>query len=428
MLFHGQPAGIIVADDLNLAIQGASLVKIIYGKSSSTKKIIPSLEEVRQQNAFDRVTFKPEFSRSAEEHGVNSTKKIKSRLDLGSQFHFTMEPQSCVCIPVEEGFEVYASTQWIDIVQIAISECLTIPENKINMQVRRIGGGFGGKITRSNQIHCACALASFLTNRPIRFVLPIENNMTVCGKRTSIMSDYEVEFDDNGKIQKLKNTFYTDHGCSDNEPIDYFTGLAFANCYDKKSYEVNTNSVKTDAPSTTWTRSPGTTEAMFMIENIMEHIAIECGKSAESVRLQNIPDDNPLKKMIPDFVKSVDFETRKLEIEEFNKNNRWRKRGIAIVPMYYDLEYFGSIPILVAIYQFDGSVAISHGGIEMGQGINTKAAQVAAHTLGLPLEMISIKPASNVISANSIVSGGSMTSEAVCYVSSSVMFLYHSFL
>lgn len=374
------------------------------------------MEDVRQQNAFDRVTFSPELSKTAEQHGLNSTKKIKSRLDLGSQFHFTMEPQSCVCLPIEGGFEVYAATQWIDIVQIAISECLKIPENKINMQVRRIGGGFGAKISRANQIHCACALASFLTNRPIRFILPIETNMTTCGKRTSIMSDYEVEFDDNGKIQKLKNTFYEDHGCSDNEPIENFTSLAFANCYNKESYELNVNSVKTDAPSTTWTRSPGTTEAMFMIENIMEHIAVECGKSAESVRLQNIPDDNPLKKMIPDFIKSVDFESRKTEIDEFNKTNRWRKRGIAIVPMYYDLEYFGSIPILVAIYQKDGSVAISHGGIEMGQGINTKVAQVAAHFLGIPLEMISVKPASNVISANSIASGGSMTSEAVCFV------------
>lgn len=392
------------------------MVKILYGKNKSNKKIIPSLEDVREDNDFQRAKFLPDFSTTAVKQGVNGTKKIKARLDLGSQYHYTMEPQSCICIPIEEGFEIYAATQWIDIAQIAISECLKIPENKINMKVRRIGGGYGAKITRSNQTHCACALASFLTNRPIRFILPIETNMTSCGKRASILSDYEVEFDDNGKIQKLKNTFYEDHGCSDNEPIEYFTSSTFANSYNKEFYELKVNSVKTDAPSTTWTRSPGTTEAMLMIENIMEHIAVECGKSPESVRLQNVPNDSPLKKMIPDFIKSVDFEARQTEIEAFNKNNRWRKRGIAIVPMIYDLEYLGSMPILVAIYQYDGSVAISHGGIEMGQGINTKAAQVAAHFLGIPLDMISVKPACNVISANSICSGGSMTSEAVSFV------------
>lgn len=280
-------------------------MKIIYGKNKSKKKIIPTLEDVRQENALDRITSLPHFSKIAEKQGVNATKKIKSRLDLGSQFHYTMEPQSCVCLPIEGGFEVYASTQWIDITQVAISECLKIPENKINMQVRRVGGAYGAKISRSNQIHCACALASFLTNRPVRFIMQLEANMASMGKRTAILSDYEVEFDDSGKIQKLKNTFYEDHGCSDNEPIEYFTSMAFANCYNKKEYELNVNAVKTDAPSTTWIRAPGTTEGMFMIENIMEHIAMECGKSAESVRLQNIPADSPLKKMFPDFIKSV---------------------------------------------------------------------------------------------------------------------------
>lgn len=97
--------------------------------------------------------------------------------------------------------------------------------------------------------------------------------------------------------------------------------------------------------------------------------------------------------------------------------NRWRKRGIAISPMEYHQEYFGSLPVFIAIYHTDGSVAVSHGGIECGQGINTKVAQVTAHSLGIPLEMVSVKATNNVVSANAFPTGGSLTSEAICYVS-----------
>lgn len=97
--------------------------------------------------------------------------------------------------------------------------------------------------------------------------------------------------------------------------------------------------------------------------------------------------------------------------------NRWRKRGISIVPMKYPIDYFFGYPAYVAIYHMDGTVAVSHGGIECGQGINTKVAQVTAHALGIPLEMISVKANDNLISANSLATGGSMTSELVCFVS-----------
>lgn len=112
----------------------------------------------------------------------------------------------------------------------------------------------------------------------------------------------------------------------------------------------------------------------------------------------------------------LDFTERKKEVDAFNESNRWRKRGIAVVPMKYPQEYFGTYQAFVCIYQFDGTVAVSHGGIEMGQGINTKVAQVAAHVLGIPYEFVKVKPSNNLISANSFVTGGSQTSETVCYV------------
>lgn len=111
---------------------------------------------------------------------------------------------------------------------------------------------------------------------------------------------------------------------------------------------------------------------------------------------------------------SIDFDKRKEKIEEFNRNNRWRKRGLAFVPMEYPQPYFGLYPALVAIYPEDGTVVCSHGGIECGQGINTKVAQVIAHCLNIPLSYVSIKRMDNVAGANSFCTGGSMTSEAIC--------------
>lgn len=114
--------------------------------------------------------------------------------------------------------------------------------------------------------------------------------------------------------------------------------------------------------------------------------------------------------------RSTDFYARKADIDEFNRKNRWRKRGIAFVPMDYHQPFYGSYPVFVAIYHDDGSVAVSHGGIEMGQGINTKVAQVASHVLQIPLSMISVKRMDNVTGANSFVSAISIASESVCWV------------
>lgn len=296
-----------------------------------------------------------------------------------------MEAQTTYCVPAEDGMDVYTSTQHMDFTNIAIAECLNIRENSINMVVRHVGGAYGCKTTRSSQIACACALACHLTKQPVRFVMTIESNMETCGKRFGVINEYEVEVDDNGKIQKLKNNYAVDFGCSLNESIDLYTQLLFRNCYISDTWDNKGQMVKTDATSHTWCRAPGTAEGIAMIENIMEHIAREVGKDAMSVRLENIGHDSNIRTMLPDFLKDIgrytmrllyshtnflsnlDFTERRKQVDEFNRNNRWRKRGIAIVPMKWPIQYFGTFPAFVAIYQYDGTVAVSHGGIEMGQ-------------------------------------------------------------
>lgn len=177
----------------------------------------------------------PHFSQKADQIEIvtQPTQKIKGRLDVGSQFHYTMEPQTCVCIPIEDGLEVFSATQYIDATQMAIADALKLPNNVVNMQVRRLGGGFGGKISRSIQVACATALAAHLLNRPVRFIMTIEANMTVIGKRYSCIGDHEVDFDETGKIQKLLVDYVEGSGCSPNEPSEFKISFSVSEVYTK---------------------------------------------------------------------------------------------------------------------------------------------------------------------------------------------------
>ncbi|XP_058461613.1 uncharacterized protein LOC131436745 [Malaya genurostris] len=415
--FHGQPIGVIVAETFNSAQRAANEVTITYQKTSD-KPIYPTLKSIMDVNVQDRF-FDVSFDKKGKSYrvapAVTATKNIKGRFEIAGQYHYTMETQTCVCVPIEDGMDVYSSTQWMDLTQTAIAESLKLPQNSFNLQVRRLGGGYGAKISRATQIACACALAAHLTNRPVRFVLKIEENMRAIGKRYGCINDYDIDVDKTGKITKMNNSYAQDYGVSLNESVQGATTEFFKNCYDTKTWKTVGKAVRTDAASNTWCRSPGTTEGVAMIENIMEHIAHETGLDPFEVRMANMAKDNKMLQLMPQFRQDVKYDERKRAIDEFNAGNRWKKRGIAIIPMQYWLDYFGQLNAIVSIFAGDGTVSVTHGGIEMGQGMNTKVAQVTAYALGIGLEKVNVKPSTTWTSPNAIVTGGSITSEAVCY-------------
>lgn len=148
----------------------------------------------------------------------------------------------------------------------------------------------------------------------------------------------------------------------------------------------------------------------------MEHIAHTLGKDATEVRLSNMrTDDNDLPKLIEDLKKDADYDNRVKAIEQFNQANRWKKKSIRIGVMSFPVEFYGNYSAMVSIYRGDGTVTVTTGGIEMGQGVNTKAAQVCAYELGIPLEYVSILPHYSFTAANNVFSGSSIVSESVCY-------------
>lgn len=244
------------------------------------------------------------FSKQATEVGTNGYHKVEGTFKIGSQYHFSMEPQTCIVVPIEDGLDVYSSTQWMDATQIAVAEALGVQNNFINMHVRRLGGGFGGKISRPALIACAASIAAHLLNRPVRFVMTIEANMSIIGKRYPCFSSYAADIDGSGKIQKLRNDYVEDYGNCFNEPAYLTTGF-FDNCYHAKSFEVIAKRARTDTASNTWCRGPGTVEGIAMIENIMEHIAHAVKKDPLEVRMNNIETSNEMKKLLPEFAHSV---------------------------------------------------------------------------------------------------------------------------
>jgi xanthine dehydrogenase/oxidase len=225
--FYNQPVGIILAKTNELANKAADLIDVCYESSELEMKtnFSRSLEFISALSAReivlsfeDRLLETDAFTKSAEsELSLGATKKLSGRFDCGSQYHFSMEPQTCVVVPIEDGLDVHSSTQWMDLTQIAIAEALGVQNNTINMHVRRLGGGFGAKISRPAQVACAASIAAYHLNRPVRMILSLEANMNIVGKRYACINDYQVEVDDNGKVRKLENNYVEDYGCSTNE-------------------------------------------------------------------------------------------------------------------------------------------------------------------------------------------------------------------
>uniref|UniRef100_A0A182M7K2 Aldehyde oxidase/xanthine dehydrogenase a/b hammerhead domain-containing protein n=1 Tax=Anopheles culicifacies TaxID=139723 RepID=A0A182M7K2_9DIPT len=415
LLFHGQVVGVLVANTFEVAQNAAKKVRINYSPMAN-EPIFPTVKDVADAKRHDRVididygfTGK-EYSDSVTESSIH----ISGSFESAGQYHYTMETQTCVCLPLEDGMEVHTATQAITLTQIAIAQMLDVPENSLNVCVRRIGGGYGGKASRAVQIACACALACHLTKRPVRLIMTIESNMAVVGKRYGVVSSYSTDVTSEGRMLRLRNEFLHDAGCNTNEAPDFMQGY-YGNCYITDGWSIVSRTALTDSASNTWCRAPGSTEAYAMIESIIEHIAFVTERDPLEVRLLNMPTDSQMRSLLQTFRADTEYDRRRQDIEQFNTENRWRKRGIAIVPMKYPVGYFGTLHALVSIYHTDGTVAITHGGIEMGQGINTRAAQIAAKVLGIPVEMIVIKPTNNLTAPNDFCTQASITSEAVAH-------------
>ncbi|KAL3841843.1 hypothetical protein ACJMK2_019942 [Sinanodonta woodiana] len=425
VLYAGQAIGLVLAESQKIADYAAQVVQVTY---TDVQMPLLDLDEAIQKQSFFPKVADPVVAGNADAAIKNSPKTVTGSITMGGQYHMHMETQISICIPTEDGMDVHSSTQWIDGVQTAISQITGMQKSSINVEVKRLGGAYGAKITRNHWISAACGLAAFLTNRPVKLKMDFHTNMEMIGKRCPYRADYTVGFTDDGKLNGLKINVYADCGSSANDTSLPTLLIWVDNAYYCENWTVTPIAVKTNKPAITACRSPGSLPGIYIMETIMEHVSKSLNKDPTDIRVMNLYQQgqvNPLTKnvitycnisqIVQNLLDSAEVQARQQEIQDFNQANRWKKKGLSIVPIKFGIEWNGiTYGVNLSVYAGDGTVAISHSGIEVGQGINTKVAQVCAYEFGIPISMIKVKASNSFVGANSITTGGSITSESCC--------------
>ncbi|KAF9823384.1 hypothetical protein SFRURICE_006597 [Spodoptera frugiperda] len=396
--YYGQPIGVVAAVSRRTALAAAELVKVKYKKLAG-KPVLTIKDALESPDKEKRLRKDAAIEPTSKGTDIQHT--ITGTFNVPSQYHYTMETQSCTTQVTENGLVVRSSTQWMDLVHVAVSKALNIDENRVLVEVPRVGGAYGGKASRSALIACACALVAHKLNRSATLVMPLSQNMQAIGMRSACEFQYECGVNNDGVVQYLNVTYYSDSGCSYNDSAGADIASSITNLYSTDTWKV-----------TGYT----TTEGIAFAEHIMERISHATKKDHVEVRLNNLsPKHDTVREMISSFKMETNFDDRKVEITKFNQENAWRKRGLKLSIMSYPIGYSWNFPVTISVYHADGTIAISHGGIEMGQGINTKIAQVCAYALKVPLEKVTVRGSNSFVSPNSMASNGSLTSDSVAY-------------
>ncbi|XP_010123270.1 PREDICTED: aldehyde oxidase 2-like [Chlamydotis macqueenii] len=421
----GQIICAVVAESLTQAKCGAEKVKIVY----EDLEPILTIEDAIKHNSY--ITEERNIEKGDIEKGFKSADEIiEGELHMGGQEHFYLETNSVLVIPRTEDREmdVYVSTQHATDVQELVASALNLQSNKIMCHVKRVGGAFGGKITKPSLFAVIAAVAANKTGRPVRFALERNMDMLITGGRHPFFGKYKVGFMNDGRIIAADFQCYINGGCTKDESelvIEYII-LKVDNAYNIPNLRVRGHACKTNLPSNTAFRGFGFPQAGLFVETCIVAVATQTGLPHEKVREINMYKGVNLTSFKEEFnaenlwkcweecLDKSDYYNRKAMVEEFNTKNYWKKKGIAIIPMKFSVgfnaTYFHQAGALVHIY-IDGSVLVTHGGIELGQGINTKMLQIASRELKIPLSYIHFCETSTTTVPNGKYTAGSVGTE-----------------
>ncbi|CAN2389161.1 heptaldehyde:oxygen oxidoreductase activity [Pristimantis euphronides] len=395
----------VVADKPERAKQAAQKVKIVY---EDIKPVILTIEDAITHDSF----FEPDKKL----HQGNVEKAFKTadhifegELYIGGQEHFYMETQSIRVIPSKDGQEIdiYAATQDPTYMQGLVATSLGLPFNRINCHVKRIGGAFGGKIVKTAYIAAISAVAAQKTKHPIRCVLERGEDMLIKAGRHPYLGRYKVGYMTDGRIVAADIDLYSNGGYSGTESVFIMeiSVLQTDAAYHIPNLRCQGRVCKTNLPSNISFRGFGFPQCALVTEVWIDEVAAKCNLPPHKVREINMYRDvimTPYKQEFDatnlmrcweDCMKSSAYHARMEAVKEFNKKNHWRKRGIALIPLKFPVTFIAAFQnqaaALVHVY-LDGSVLVSHGGTEMGQGMHTKMIQIASRELGIPMSYIYI--------------------------------------
>lgn len=419
----GQPVGLIVAESHELAMAAAEMVKVVYEELPS---VITIQDAIRDQSFIlpAHTINNGDVKRGLAESDL----VLEGEVSLGGQEQFYFETNVSLCIPQEGGLKIISSTQATTKTQVMVSRVLGIDENRITCATKRIGGGFGGKETRTVFVACAASVAAHVMKRPVKLMLERHVDMLTTGGRHPFYAKYKIGIKNDGKIVALDLDMYNNAGYSLDLSQSVMDRALFHcdNSYKIPHVRATGTVCRTNLATNTAFRGFGGPQGLMVAENYIDHIARTLGLAPEVVRARNMYAQNEVTHFgqpLEDFnlrtlwqhtLDKSGFEAKKAAAAAFNAQNRWKKRGVAIIPSKFGISFTAKFMnqggSLVHVYA-DGSVLVSHGGVEMGQGLHTKVIQVAARAFGIPHDKVHIEETSTSKVPNSQPTAASMSTD-----------------
>jgi xanthine dehydrogenase large subunit len=422
--FWGQPILIIVAESEKIATDALKLVEIEIIKKEAI--VDPREAYMKGKTLAGSRTFESGNIHSAFDKCDHI---YEGTAEIGGQEHLYLETQGAYGYPLENGgLKIYSSTQGPTQVQRAVAKVTGLSMNKIEIDVTRLGGGFGGKEDQANAWAAIVAVACQITQKPVKYILHRMEDMRMTGKRHPYSVDYKIGLDNSYKIQAYEATFYQNGGAAtDLSPAVLERTLFHANnAYFIPNMKVTAHCCKTNLPPNTAFRGFGGPQGMFAIEAGIDLAASKIGIDAHIIQRKNLLADNnefhygqkvENSEAISCWDKLVDtsrFKNIEEDIKSFNKTNTYRKKGLAFMPICFGISFtntqMNNARALVHVYS-DGSIGVSTGAVEMGQGVNSKLSQVAQFIFGVFPDKVKIESTNTTRVANTSPSAASSTTD-----------------
>jgi xanthine dehydrogenase large subunit len=404
----GQVIGLVVADSVMKARRAARLVECDITP-------LPHILSVEQALRAKSFVLPPVYlKRGDSEKTIKKANHVVSgQLRVGGQEHFYLEGQVAYAVPLEQSqWLIYSSTQHPGEAQHWVAHALDVELNAVKIECKRMGGAFGGKETQGGHLAVWASLAAYKFNCPVKMRLDRDEDFLITGKRHPFSYKYRVGFNDQGLLQGLDLVMASNCGFSADlsGPVADRAVFHVDNAYFLEDVSIASFRCKTNTQSHTAFRGFGGPQGMIVIEHIMGEIARKLGLDPLEVRHTNLYqhhlrgdrcvthyqmriEDNILEPLLKTLASTSNYSERRKEIFQWNNRNALIKRGISITPVKFGISFtatlFNQAGALVNVYT-DGSVQVNHGGTEMGQGLNTKVAQIVAGELGLTLDKIRV--------------------------------------
>ncbi len=437
--YYGQSLFAVAADSIEQARAAAKFGSIEYEELPA----IVTLDQAMDQKHYLEEPYTMKRGNAASAIDKAPLQK-KGRIYIGGQEHFYLEGQAALALPGEdEDVTVYCSTQHPSEIQHKVANVLGVPSHSVTVEVRRMGGAFGGKESQGNLLAATAALVARKTKRPAKVIYDRDDDMMITGKRHDFRIDYRVGYDWDGRIRGIEFDQAVRCGMSWDlsEPISDRAMFHADNCYYLDNVRITSYRCKTHSQSNTAFRGFGGPQGMIGMERVMDVIASDLGKDPLDVRRINfyahknvvsaeekkrgsstksispyymVVEDCVIQDIVDELVVTSDYLARRQEIRNWNLHQKILKRGIALTPVKFGISFtktfLNQAGALVHVYN-DGSIHLNHGGTEMGQGLFTKVAQVVAEEFQVDIDRVKITPTTTAKVPNTSATAASSGSD-----------------